>query len=290
MASTVLKEILAIPEGELAATPVEELEQFATALHRAKPSIAPVFNIANNILLEIEHGSWSTTAIRAMLEKMLTGEKQSGPLIAQFAVEEMKGDWLMTFSYSGTVREVLIALSKRRNIRVTVAESLPGGEGRQFAKLLSESGIEAEVIHDSTIIARMELVDAAITGADSLTPHGLVNKVGTRIMVEAHYGYLHKPASKRRRQIQGAGHDGPHCSGAVRGGGCRIRRDAHQRNDSVGCVQGADGRIEIIGQRARPWLKRHGLALYTQRYYLMIRLPSLTPQDSRITSAASRMR
>jgi translation initiation factor eIF-2B subunit delta len=185
MASTVLKEILAIPEGELAATPVEELEQFATALHRAKPSIAPVFNIANNILLEIEHGSWSTTAIRAMLEKMLTGEKQSGPLIAQFAVEEMKGDWLMTFSYSGTVREVLIALSKRRNTRVTVAESLPGGEGRQFAKLLSESGIEAEVIHDSTIIARMELVDAAITGADSLTPHGLVNKVGTRIMVEA---------------------------------------------------------------------------------------------------------
>ncbi len=185
MMSNVMSSLLAIPNDELASIGSSEWERFALALHRAKPSVAPIFNIANAIMLEIEQGGDGATVIRTTLTEMMEREKRSGELIASIAKEYIDAQWLVTSSYSGTVGHVLEILARDRPLKVTVAESLPGGEGRMFAKKLSEMGIEAEVIHDSTVFARMSDADGAITGADSLTPAGLVNKVGTRTLAEA---------------------------------------------------------------------------------------------------------
>ncbi|WP_019176803.1 eIF2B alpha/beta/delta subunit family protein [Methanomassiliicoccus luminyensis] len=184
MMGTVLDGILAIPDDDAAAIPTREWEDFAVAMHRGKPSIAPVFNIANSIMLLAEEGASGLARLREVLTEMKKMEKRSGPLIAEEAARSVKGDWIMTTSYSSTVAKALLALSERRSVKVTITESAPGAEGRQFARLLSEH-MDCEIIYDSTIFARMADVDAAITGADSMTGGGLINKVGTRALAEA---------------------------------------------------------------------------------------------------------
>jgi translation initiation factor 2B subunit (eIF-2B alpha/beta/delta family) len=185
MHASILNSLLASSDADLSAIPTSEWEDFSVAIHRAKPSIAPVFNIANMIMLMMEQGTKEGGSLRQALMEMLERERKSGTRISEHAAKLIKGRWFMTTSYSGTVAQVLKAMAKTRRIKVTVAESSPGGEGRQFAKLLADQGMEAEVIYDSTVFARMEHLDGAIVGADSVTASGLVNKVGTRALAEA---------------------------------------------------------------------------------------------------------
>ena len=185
MMSAILNSLLAISDDELASIPASEWEDFSVALYNAKPSIAPVFNIANTILMQMEHGPHGAHFLHDALLEMMERERRSGLRIAEQAIKHVKGNWFMTTSHSSTVAQVLRAIAKDRWVKVSVAEASPGGEGRQFAKLLSAHGMDAEVIYDSTIFARMEDVDGAISGADSVTHSGVVNKVGTRILAEA---------------------------------------------------------------------------------------------------------
>lgn len=185
MHASILNSLLAIPDADLSAVPTVDWEDFAVAIYHAKPSIAPVFNIANTILLMMEQGIKNGGSLRQVLMEMLERERRSGARIAEHAARIIKGRRFMTTSYSGTVGQVLKSLAKTRRIKVTVAESSPGGEGRQFAKYLADQGMEVEVIYDSTVFARMEHLDGAIVGADSVTASGLVNKVGTRVLAEA---------------------------------------------------------------------------------------------------------
>ncbi len=184
MAST-LNDLLAIPEDSMASIPPSDWEEFAIALHRAKPSIAPLFNIANMILLLLEKGPHGIDLLHGAIVDLQERERKSGLRITDLSAENIKGRKLMTTSYSSTVAQVLKALAKDREIKVTVAEALPGGEGRQFAKILSGYDMQVEMIHDSTVFSRMSEMDAVLVGADSVTRSGLVNKIGTRALVEA---------------------------------------------------------------------------------------------------------
>jgi translation initiation factor 2B subunit (eIF-2B alpha/beta/delta family) len=184
MAST-LNCLLAIPDETMVSIPPSDWEEFAIALHRAKPSIAPLFNIANTILLLLEKGLPGIDLIHGAIMDLQERERKSGLRITDLSAENIKGERLMTTSYSSTVAQVLKALAKDREIEVTVAEALPGGEGRQFAKLLSGHGMHVEMIHDSTVFSRMAEMDAVLVGADSVTRSGLVNKIGTRALAEA---------------------------------------------------------------------------------------------------------
>ncbi len=184
MAST-LNDLLAIPEDTIVSIPPSDWEDFAIALHRAKPSIAPLFNIANTILLLSEKGKDGIDLLYGAIMDLREKERKSGLRITDLSVETIKGEHLMTTSYSSTVAQVLKALAKDRLFKVTVAEALPGGEGRQFAKILSEHGLHVEIIHDSTVFSRMAGMDTVLVGADSVTQSGLVNKIGTRAIAEA---------------------------------------------------------------------------------------------------------
>ncbi|MDW5562614.1 MAG: hypothetical protein SA339_05240 [Methanomassiliicoccus sp.] len=189
MHASILNGLLSMPEQDLVTIPAPEWEDFAVAIHRAKPSIAPVFNVANTIMLMTAQGAGGPASLRKALSEALEREKGSGMRIAEHSARLIKGRCFMTTSYSATVAQVLSALAKDREIRITVAESTPGGEGRQFAKVLAAQGMETEVIYDSTVFARMGHLDGAIVGADSVTASGLVNKVGTRSLAEAAGAY-----------------------------------------------------------------------------------------------------
>ena len=177
--------ILALSEEDVDAIPASEWTGFGISLHRAKPTIATLFNLANDIMLEAEQGMGRDMNVRSAVADMMEREKRSIDLITEAAGNAIEAEWIATSSYSSTVSRALEEIASRRPLRVTVAESLPGGEGRRFAKRLSDHGIDSEIVPDSNLFARMAEADCALTGADSITPDGLVNKVGTRVLVEA---------------------------------------------------------------------------------------------------------
>jgi translation initiation factor eIF-2B subunit delta len=55
-------------------------------------------------------------------------------------------------------------------------------EGRSFAAALAEQGIQTWVIVDAAAHIAMQEADIWLTGADSLTPNGVVNKAGTALL------------------------------------------------------------------------------------------------------------
>lgn len=88
---------------------------------------------------------------------------------------------LVTLSYSSTVLETL----RGSGAKVVVGESLPGGEGARTAEALSRSGTAATVVPDATLGQWAAAADAVLLGADAVTPRGVINKVGSRLLALA---------------------------------------------------------------------------------------------------------
>lgn len=88
---------------------------------------------------------------------------------------------VLTLSYSSTV----VSVVGRRGHTVTVAESLPGGEGRKTSRLLKRSGTDTRIIPDAAMAGAARQADFAVVGADAITPDIIVNKIGTRILALA---------------------------------------------------------------------------------------------------------
>jgi translation initiation factor eIF-2B subunit delta len=91
---------------------------------------------------------------------------------------------VLTHSASGTVFETLCR-AQRRIEEVVCTVSLPGGEGRPFARRLSKEGFAVTVVGDAEIGRAAGGVTIALVGADAVTPEAVVNKVGTRLVALA---------------------------------------------------------------------------------------------------------
>ena len=94
---------------------------------------------------------------------------------------------VVTLSRSETVLRGLSAVpSARRPDRISVLESLPGGEGRRFARELRNAGFAARVIPDREGPAVVRHADLVVVGADAVFSDGSVaHKVGTRALARA---------------------------------------------------------------------------------------------------------
>ena len=88
---------------------------------------------------------------------------------------------VVTLSWSSTV----VAILSRRDFRVSVAESRPGGEGRKVVRHRSRLGLATTLIPDAALGRAVRNADAALVGADAVTPHHVVNKVGTLLLALA---------------------------------------------------------------------------------------------------------
>jgi translation initiation factor 2B subunit (eIF-2B alpha/beta/delta family) len=155
----------------------EDLLGFSRSLRAAKPAMAPLSNIAK-MMEAASSGPEPDKAALESVERVITNEKTAAARIAENAAEKIEGT-VLTLSYSGTVVSVLKAVSEKKDIKVTVAESLPLGEGRRTAELLSKEGIEVSLVSDSMVFAEARECDLCLVGADAITPHALINKVGT---------------------------------------------------------------------------------------------------------------
>jgi translation initiation factor 2B subunit (eIF-2B alpha/beta/delta family) len=155
----------------------EQLQTFSRMLRKAKPAMAPLSNIAR-MMESASYGPDPTRAALGSVERVMSNEKTATARIAENAMERIEGT-VLTLSYSGTVVSVLKNISKQKDIKVTVAESFPLGEGKRTAELLSKAGIEVALVTDSMVFSEARDCDLCLVGADAITPQALINKVGT---------------------------------------------------------------------------------------------------------------
>jgi len=185
--SELLDEWTRRPESSLRS----RFRQVARALEEAQPAMGPFLRWAEEWRQLARAGAPTDLVGRARAwarceRHRLTAETPR--LVRTFQRRFPRGTHeVVTLSRSQTVLLAFSSLSRaRRPQRVSVLESLPGGEGRLFVRDLRRAGISAHLVRDRagpTVVASADLV---IIGADAVFSDGSVaHKVGTRSLAEA---------------------------------------------------------------------------------------------------------
>ena len=132
--------------------------------------MAPMHTLARRV----ENADNVDEACRRFIQESETAEAK----IAEAARELIKpGMTVMTHSSSGAVEAALARWARR----VIATESAPAYEGRALAERLRARGVEVTVVGDDAEVSG----DLLVVGADAISPRGVVNKVGTRRLVES---------------------------------------------------------------------------------------------------------
>jgi translation initiation factor 2B subunit (eIF-2B alpha/beta/delta family) len=189
-----------------AASPIDAaalLETLPVRLDEAFPQMANLRNLARE-LRELRGAEplapeAAAHALRDLLERRIEDRRRGAERLSTVVVPLLpKGELLVfTLSKSGTVAAVLDDLMRaERRLAVLVAESRPGAEGARMARELAERGIRARATDDFLLLSLVPPEAAprrppgysghavVLVGADAVHPDGLVNKVGTRALLD----------------------------------------------------------------------------------------------------------
>jgi initiation factor 2B subunit 1/2 family protein len=143
------------------------------------PSMAPLWRLGTVLLGSADHPG----AGRRFVEE-LDREKDAAVAVAAAAI----GRRVVTISWTSMVIGALVrraAAGPPEELEVLCSRSEPEGEGAMTADALREHGIDAQVVSDAEALERVPGMDAVVTGADAVTPGGVVNKAGTRALAAA---------------------------------------------------------------------------------------------------------
>lgn len=173
---------------------VDELADLSLKILRSKPEMATVLHAINRFLLAAEDEEARAAdlgpfriALVGLLNDHVQGLASQLARVAQNAQALVpNGAVILTHSRSSTVLAAL-KLSKKEGklFDVIVTESRPNLEGRTLARELAEDQIPVRLIVDSMAATAVEGADRVLVGADAITGHGVVNKVGTRAVALA---------------------------------------------------------------------------------------------------------
>jgi translation initiation factor 2B subunit (eIF-2B alpha/beta/delta family) len=146
----------------------DEARETARELIKARPSMAAVGNRVARAA-----GAGNAEDIERRAHSLVAETHRDDGLAAKNTVEHLgDSESVVTLSRSGTVAKVL----ESTDASVTVAESLPGGEGFVFA---DEVGAD-RLVPDACVAGEVRDADAVVVGADAVLPDGtVVNKVGS---------------------------------------------------------------------------------------------------------------
>ena len=185
--SEIYAELLNGLQKALAERPeVQEWVEFSDGLSKVKRSMAPLQNVAGSIkvlLLARIPDEQFNGFIKGFLTDLRKRETEAPEKIGRTLADSYKPGTVVTVSYSGTVVSAISVLPK--NLKVSVAESLPMGEGAMTCQKLAGEGHDATLFRDSMIPLEVRKADLVVTGADGVCPEGVVNKVGTMTMALA---------------------------------------------------------------------------------------------------------
>ncbi|MFC7097007.1 NUDIX domain-containing protein [Halobaculum marinum] len=160
----------------------DDLADTARRLRDARPGMTVLATRVNRVLAE---AAATPTAVRDRAVDAVAAAVDADDRAASEAAallsecDDGTDSAVLTLSRSGTVAETL----DRLDGPVFVAESVPGGEGRDVAASLAADGRAVTLVPDAAVASLLATgrVDAAVVGADAVFPDGSVaNKVGTR--------------------------------------------------------------------------------------------------------------
>ncbi len=181
-----------INESALATTTafMEGLISISNELISSQPAMAPIFNLANNILLgvnETDEIDQMRAGVKNVVDKFTDGLKTNGKKITTNTLDRIQDQTkVMTYSYSSTVFNILVsAHNAGKHFEVICSESRPVCEGTILAKKLADQDIKVTLVVDSTLFSLLPEVDLVVVGADSISTNGLVNKIGTSSLAVA---------------------------------------------------------------------------------------------------------
>jgi translation initiation factor 2B subunit (eIF-2B alpha/beta/delta family) len=159
------------------------------AAQASQPAMALVHQLAARALLvadaAVTRGDGMADARRAIEQSCLSEAQdlaaaQAGVARQASQLLTERGAWIATLSSSGTVRDaVLAAQTEGRAPRVLVAESRPLCEGRALAAALGAAGIPVWLVVDAALPLLLSQARMVWLGADAVTDHGVLNKVGS---------------------------------------------------------------------------------------------------------------
>ncbi len=160
-----------------------ETQRAAVALAQAQPAMAPLFRLANDVLLAAPDRRRVIEACREFVAR-INGSDAIIARTAQPVVPE--SGVILTHSFSRTVLTTLFAAHRNgKHPRVVATESRPVGEGLALARTLADAGFETVLIVDAAAGRWMAETDVILVGADAVAGDGVVNKIGTSLIARA---------------------------------------------------------------------------------------------------------
>ncbi|NTW01006.1 MAG: initiation factor 2B [Oscillochloris sp.] len=158
------------------------------SLIRAHPTMAPLVNLVNALLWKVEAVGTFAQGQRVIEDAASEFKRRlhvHEAAIAETALRLISDEiQIVTNGRSTTVRAVLRHAQRAgRRFRVICAEGRPACEGRLMASELAASGIPTTLVVDALAVVLAGQSQLVLVGADHLSPHGLMNKVGTYGMV-----------------------------------------------------------------------------------------------------------
>lgn len=156
----------------------------------AQPAMATIYRLVTHVLGAL-HESHDDEELRATIRQRahdFSSQLAAASFAAACHASELvsKDAVVLTHSRSSLVERALIEAARRGlTFSVICTESRPLGEGRALAGSLAAGGISASVVIDAAVASFAARSTVMLVGADALSVHGLVNKIGTRLLAMA---------------------------------------------------------------------------------------------------------
>ena len=166
------------------------LERFTRRLTTRQPSMAPFLTLANALWLGVEgrpRGMASWEALHDALVRYADALDRGLIETSRRAARRVRsGSLVLTYSNSTAVRLALWrAVAEGRRFEVACSESRPMNEGVALAQALAERGVPVHLMVEAALFGWLGRAGLVLVGADAVTATGIVNKVGTRPLLEA---------------------------------------------------------------------------------------------------------
>eukprot|EP00884_Botryococcus_braunii_P023310 jgi/Botrbrau1/9663/Bobra.0131s0034.2 len=166
------------------------LQNYGWHLACARPSMAPVAVAAvfavtrTQGLLDADSSLSVGSALIQAVTELRSERIRIAARLREASVKQFLGlRDVLTMSLSSTVRDVLVDVASSGTgdppLYCVVCESRPLFEGLGLATALRQAGAHVAVITEAQVGCTLPHVQAALVGADAITPSGLINKVGT---------------------------------------------------------------------------------------------------------------
>lgn len=159
---------------------------------KSQKSMVSLRNEFSHVLRDADKGETLEevqTLVKQSVKERLQFIKKAETKIIQYGTSLIReGSTVLTHSRSSTVEKILTNAYLRMPFHIVVTESRPACEGRLLAETLSEKGIPSTFIVDTA--AALFNPDLVLVGADAVTPHYVINKIGTKFLAATFPTYV----------------------------------------------------------------------------------------------------